>query len=418
MKKKNFLLLVTFIFTIMSLFSGCKKETKLAENMEQYITGIDSITMPDNIKIVGLGEATHGNAEFQILKKEVFEALVKNNGCRIFAIEGDFGGCQKVNNYILNGEGTAKEAVAQIGFSIYRTEEMVDLIQWIHDYNKSLSEPQKIKFYGFDMQRYDNNKEGLLSYIEKINPDMASKYRDLLVDLNDDTVYTQDPSKVKEALKNIENLISEMELNKNRYIKATNEKEYSLALQFAQSIKENATLRDGKVNYSQMRDEYMSNKVKWILEHEGSDMIFINGHNGHIEKSSASPVYTSMGNHLADEFGDAYYAIGTDFYNSTFTAVTSNDEVKNFTLTNQNELVDQFIDLPGNEYFMDFEKVKSNPILKSIIDEKQPMANIGAEFNDWQGKIKKFYTLNMIPSKAYNGIIVVKNATPRTVIED
>lgn len=252
----------------MSLFSGCKKETKLAENMEQYITGIDSITMPDNIKIVGLGEATHGNAEFQILKKEVFEALVKNNGCRIFAIEEDFGGCQKVNNYILNGEGTAKEAVAQIGFSIYITEEMVDLIQWIHDYNKSLSEPQKIKFYGFDMQRYDNNKEGLLSYIKKINPDMASKYRDLLVDLNDDTVYTQDPSKVKEALKNIENLISEMELNKNRYIKATNEKEYSLALQFAQSIKENATLRDGKVNYSQMRDEYMSNKVKWILEHE------------------------------------------------------------------------------------------------------------------------------------------------------
>ncbi|MBU5439903.1 hypothetical protein KQI42_17975 [Tissierella sp. MSJ-40] len=46
------------------------------------------------------------------------------------------------------------------------------------------------------------------------------------------------------------------------------------------------------------------------------------------------------------------------------------------------------------------------------------MANIGAEFNNWQGKIRKFYTLNMIPNKAYDAVIIVKNATPSTVIGD
>ncbi len=418
MKIKSSLLLFTFVFAIVWLFSGYKKEVKALENIDQYVTGIESITMSDNIKVVALGEATHGNAEFQILKKEVFQALVKNNGCRVFAIEGDFGGCQKVNSYVLNGKGTAKEAVAEIGFGIYMTEEMVDLVQWIQDYNKNLDQSKKIKFYGFDMQRYDNSKEGLFAYLEKVNPDLAVKYKDSLKNLNDNTVYTEKAAKVKEGLKAVENLISEMNSNKTKYIKTTSEKEYSLALQFAQSIKENAILQSGDVNYSQTRDKYMSNKVKWILEYEEDNMIFINGHNGHIEKSSTSLSYTSMGNHLAGDFGDAYYAIGTDFYNNTFRAVTRNNEAKNFTLTNRNELVDQFVKLPKNQYFMDFKKAKANPTLKTIIEKKQPMANIGAEFNNWQKNFKKFYTLNMIPSEAYDAIIVVKNATPTTVIEN
>ncbi len=61
------------------------------------------------------------NHEFQRLKKDVFDALVNHNNCRVFALEGDFGGCAKVNNYILSDEGTAKEAVTEIGFAIYRT---------------------------------------------------------------------------------------------------------------------------------------------------------------------------------------------------------------------------------------------------------------------------------------------------------
>ena len=51
----------------------------------------------------------------------------KNNGVRAFALEGDYGGCEQVNRYIHGGEGTAQEAAAAIGFSIYRTEEMAEL---------------------------------------------------------------------------------------------------------------------------------------------------------------------------------------------------------------------------------------------------------------------------------------------------
>ena len=73
---------------------------------------------------MALGEASHGNVEFQQLKLSLFQNLVENAGIRAFALEGDYGGCEYVNRYIHGGEGTAEQAAAAIGFAIYRTDEI------------------------------------------------------------------------------------------------------------------------------------------------------------------------------------------------------------------------------------------------------------------------------------------------------
>ena len=118
--------------------------------------------MPEETKIVALGEATHGNREFQALKLEVFQVLVERYGVRALALEGDFGGCESVNRYIHGGGGTARDAVAAIGFAIYRTQEMEDLVSWMRTYNETAPEGQDLRFYGFDMQRYEYNYSYLL----------------------------------------------------------------------------------------------------------------------------------------------------------------------------------------------------------------------------------------------------------------
>ena len=63
------------------------------------------------------------------MKSDIFKALVQSNGCQTFIIEGDFGGALKVDTYINGGSGSAEEVVKEIGFSIYHTQEMVDLIE-------------------------------------------------------------------------------------------------------------------------------------------------------------------------------------------------------------------------------------------------------------------------------------------------
>ena len=67
------------------------------EEFLAYAEPVENITVPESAKIIALGEATHGNAEFQQLKLEVFKLMVKNNGVRAFALEGDYGGCEQVD---------------------------------------------------------------------------------------------------------------------------------------------------------------------------------------------------------------------------------------------------------------------------------------------------------------------------------
>lgn len=65
----------------------------------------------------------------------------------------DFAGCAKANEYILHGEGTAKEATEALGFRIYCTDEMQALIEWMHEYNMTAGKENQVRFYGFDCQR-------------------------------------------------------------------------------------------------------------------------------------------------------------------------------------------------------------------------------------------------------------------------
>ncbi|SDN76681.1 erythromycin esterase family protein [Acetanaerobacterium elongatum] len=413
MKKFGFLF-VLITLSLALLLASCAKTVKVA-NISEYLTNISDLNADDSVRIVGLGEATHGNVEFQTLKKEVFQALVQNNHCRVFALEGDFGGCQRVNEFVQTGEGTAEEAAAQIGFGIYRTKEMADLIRWIRDFNAGAQEGDKIRFYGFDMQRFDNNKAGLFNYLEKVDAKTCAEYKTFFADLNDETVYDQDKEKVKAGKESAQKLITLMTANQAQYVSLSSEKEFVLALQYAQCIGENATLQTSSASYAQLRDQYMAQKVKWILDYEQAGMIFIAGHNGHIDKSSAAYGYTSMGKYLSDEFGSGYFAIGTDFYNTTFRAVTSGGEVKNFTLKNSNVLTEQFINLDGNVFYLSFKDAEKNDTLNGILNQRLTMGSVGSEFNDWQKINGSFYTLQMIPRKSYDGIIIVKDATPTVV---
>ena len=90
-----------FVTAAYILCGGCRG-TEAAEiaDFDEYVAGIDELSIPDGVRITALGEATHGNREFQQLKREVFEILVRKNDIRALVIEGDFGGCTVINDYI------------------------------------------------------------------------------------------------------------------------------------------------------------------------------------------------------------------------------------------------------------------------------------------------------------------------------
>lgn len=265
------LISIALAFTLsISLLAGCSQSTPQLDN-SIFEYDVSSITVPDPVRIVGLGEASHGASELQQLKADVFKALVANNNCRVFAIEGDFGGCAKVDEYIHGGAGTAEEVVAQIGFRIYRTQELADSVQWMREYNQTAAEGEELHFLGFDMQRYDNNKSFLLSYLENVAPHLSGEYERKFADLTDKKMYDLKDASLASAESDISALISAMSKD---IAQSEQDTSFGFALQCAQSMLVNTQLRRSSTQYNTLRDTAMKNNVDWICnQYEG--LIFI-----------------------------------------------------------------------------------------------------------------------------------------------
>src|SRR6266581_1173773 len=122
-------------------------------------------------RIVSLGEATHGTREFFQLKHRVIEYCVAELGFTMVAFEANYGDTLAVNDYVLNGKGSAAEVVAGMGFWIWNTEEVVALVEWIRAWN--IAHDRKVTFYGFDMQTCLSAARHLLGYLHGVAPELA-----------------------------------------------------------------------------------------------------------------------------------------------------------------------------------------------------------------------------------------------------
>lgn len=412
---KNLKQPIQIIFCIAAflvLFSGCGKEMKNVEEIESYVTDIENIALPSEANIIGLGEATHGNVELQNLKKEVFQVLVENENCRVFALEADFGGGCKVNEYIHGGEGTAEQAVAQQGFALYRTDAMEEFVEWLREYNRTAAENEQVSFYGFDMQRYDNNKEVLFEYLSTVDETSRNALEECLQGLTDETVYTQEAAVNEKAAEDMQAFLSKMEEQRDEYIALSNERSYRIAYACGECILQNAVIQSGSVDYSTARDQYMADKVKMIMEMEPDERIMISGHNGHIQKKSPNVTYTCMGEILAEEYGAEYYTIGTDFIEGEVNVINEAGNEQNMYIKSENDLKALLKNLEGNVFYFDIAAASKNDELSAILHNPLKMISIGNELSNWQKISSLYYTVTDIPADNYNGMIVFKTVTP------
>lgn len=103
-------------------------------------------------KVVALGEVSHGSSEIFKMKNRIIQYLAANNGFDVFSIEANMPESYKVNDYSVRGEGDPDKLIAGMYFWTWRTEEVLDMVKWMRNFNQ----PQKrIEFTGFDMQFYE-----------------------------------------------------------------------------------------------------------------------------------------------------------------------------------------------------------------------------------------------------------------------
>lgn len=420
---------MAIVLSAMLLLSGCsapKEEISEmnADVIQSYTKSIDEIVYPNEKKIVALGEATHGNKELIELKQIVFEKMLEQ-GRNVFVIEGDFGGGYRVNEYIAGAEGNAKDAVAEIGFRIYRSRDLENILEFMRKYNEGKAADEQIRFYGMDMQRYDNNKEILLEILSKAGSSLEAEYRLLLEDFSDETMYDIKKDRIEKTLSELERSNEKLEEEKESIIAKTSAKEFDIAKHVARVIWQNTMLRNSSDQYGTLRDRFMAENTLWILAHEqefhDNDKIFLTGHNGHLSKMSAIfGTEKVMGEILSGEIGDDYFVIGTEFGKSRFIARDEKtNELTEFSVENtgKGRLATLLTSSEQGVVYFDIAAAagSGDEQVKSYLDAGQSISAVGESFSKSYEKVEQAYVQKLSPAKSFDGIIFFDGLTPFTI---
>ena len=429
---KIVLTLLAFLFVCILLYFGKLKFEELQAHREikevqAEMKPLSAEYIPENISILSIGEAAHGCKEMQELKLSVFKEMVEKRGFTAFALEADYGECAEINRYVQGGEGSAEEMVQKFAFPIYHTKEMAELISWMREWNASAPEDKKVRFYGFDMQDPEGSyaflKEYSLSH-KLTSEEEFSKNLDCIKDEN----FSLNEKNAGEVITFLDSLKEKVEKSPEEAEKekrnAANEQEATDKQAFKENqdfLMELNTVRQAaetwlsKENSSVLRDRDMEENVKKILEIEqkiGSGKLVISAHDGHIQKENT--IYNSMGVLLTKDFGEAYYAIGTDVWKVT-------DNIK--VLGEAKRTVQSFVSVDPLAAQARFAKGKQYALyFSSITDEKSKvyqlihtpmeMLQLGEGYSFLLRFLPNSYRVKGAPVQRYDSMIYLYEGNP------
>lgn len=367
-------------------------------------------------RIVAIGEATHGNHEMAEIRRTLLLRLAAEQGFRTVALEADFGGAEVVNDYVQGGPGTAADSARALGFDVYATTEMATLIDDLRAFNADRAPSDRIQFAGFDLQRYDHNKERLLEYLRSVDPTVARSAETDLASLTDATRSTLEGPPLIEAQAAARQLLDAMAESEQRYVAASSRLAYVNAVHHLTSIERTTQLRQSVgPKYGELRDAWLAENVTWLVDREkdeGRDKVVITGHVGHVEKSSAAYGYVAMGERLATAYGDDYFVIGTEFGSNRFAAKKPDGERTEFSVDHDSELAGLFGTEPLG--YVDLATASQSPVNAALLTSPVRMGMIGDEFRWYSRFLTQSYTVKVVPADAYDALVYVPNATSTT----
>ena len=413
------LTLTAFLIVCVLLYFGKLKFEELQAHREikevqAEMKPLSAEYIPENITILSIGEAAHGCKEMQELKLSVFKEMVEKRGFTAFALEADYGECAEINRFIQGGEGSAEEMVQKFAFPIYHTKEMAELISWMREWNESAPEEKKVRFYGFDMQDPEGSYAFLKDYSLSHNLTSEEEFSKNLDCIKGENFSLNE--------KNAGEVIAFLDRLKEKAEKSSEEenKDKQDFLMELNTVRQAAETWLSKEDSSVLRDRDMEENVKKILEMEqkiGSGKLVISAHDGHIQKEN--PIYNSMGVLLTKDFGEAYYAIGTDVWKVT-------DNIKVFGEAKRT--VQSFVSIDPFAAQARFSKGKQYALyFSSITDEKSKvyqlihtpmkMLQLGEGYSFVMRFFPKSYRVKSAPVQRYDGMIYLYEGKPIEILE-
>jgi erythromycin esterase len=285
-------------------------------------------------RVVALGESTHGTSEFFRLKHRLVEYLVREHNFRLFAIEDQQLGMERVNTYVLGGPGTVEEAMRGM-FGVWSTTEVRDLISWMRSYNQEYPN-DPVEFIGFDMQNPSMPIDSLLAFTRRFEPSLTPTLEALLTDYREAWRKSSYPQySAPESLHHrwadgAEAAWRLVEARSSAWLTRAESPTDSLVVEWAvQNSRVIAQAGRFIFNNQTDRDSAMAANLAWRLELNGRGRrAIVWAHDSHISKGRATTTegnyfVSSMGMYLDRLYGEGYRTFGIMSHGGAYTAVKS-----------------------------------------------------------------------------------------------
>ena len=395
-------------------FGNAFSPEKKIDGIENVGVSFENFKIPTDVRVVGIGEGSHGNREFQIAKKEVLQKVVSEGNGRSISFELSVGEGAMINDAIHENETDITELVGKLSYPLYDTQEIVDLLTWMREFNQNVPYEESIMFYGVDMQGAYLSLEYMQGLCEKGNSLITEEEKEKIMSLDpeaDDYVSERDffegMSSRLHASEDIESRILGVVVD--ALIQSIDAPDYEMT----------------NNDYGTHRDMCMAENLKAFSEIEemrGYTQVVITAHNGHVMKGSqtmeesenASP---TMGENINKLFEGSYYCIGTEFYNGTVnihTAGTFDDEYKraDHDFCSEDPLAYQAKFFEGEKYCLDFDSVtEENGKVYKTLHSKIFTALVGEGYN-LNNEMEKGERFRCNLTERYDAMIYYFDATP------
>lgn len=326
---------------------------------QDMCSGYDDITpfagIFDGIRLVGLGEATHGTKDFNLLRNRIVDYLVTERGFRYLIFEAEMGNVIPVNRWLATGEGAIEDAMLNL-LGIYWYDDYVALFQWLREWNAAHPDDQ-VRVYGNDAQGWEGVVEALEGALRdnteaapifariRASGEALNELQGFSFENNEDrlafyaaldeaeieartdalttTLYT-DIAALRPYLPDGEDVTTQFQrllLRNLERFADTVDPVFQYYIYTDQMVKLYQRLNDQ--SQSGMRDNReiaLGENAIAIAEMEGDTPGIYWAHNAHVGRGYYLPASIASGEMIARALGSAYLPVATDFYQGGFTA--------------------------------------------------------------------------------------------------
>ena len=292
-------------------------------------------------RVVLLGEATHGTAEFYRMRARISRDLIEQKGFSLVAIEGDWPDAARIDHYVRHAEYPPSEWTAFARFPVWmwRNEEVREFIDWLRARNAGIEAGARVAFHGLDLYSLYNSIRSVLNYLEDIDPQTArvarQRYGCLSPWQSDPATYGQAAltGSYQTCEREVVSMLTDLMRKQQAYAEHDGER-FLDAVQNARLVA-NAERYYRIMYYGSraswnLRDSHMFETLKTLLHFHGAQSkAIVWAHNSHAGDSVATEMASrgeyNIGHLCRQQFGDAAYLIGFGTNSGTVAAASEWD---------------------------------------------------------------------------------------------